>query len=306
MVLTCQVWFVEVCAVFAALLCLPKCRRVANRSCALVPCREELSSAGHRGASEPSDPTCGKVIRRTHSPALPFRALHSRAGTRPRIPCILADALCRPTTVRRNVYRKQIMKSYPSSQSGQGSRRGPRNRGEGRGGRNFERRSGVPKPAPKSFWQKITGFFKGLFAPAPAKHDATSAPARAATESRSNDGGSNGRSRDSSAPRAARKPEAVDVTSPRLYVGNLSFDATESDLTDLFKGVGQVVAVEVVSHRQTQRSKGFAFVQMQTVDEAKRAVQELHDKEFMSRKLVVSGAKNLDQQDGRSEPRFAA
>ena len=96
------------------------------------------------------------------------------------------------------------------------------------------------------------------------------------------------------------------MTTPRLYVGNLSFDATESDLTELFNGVGQVVTVEVVSHRQTQRSKGFAFVQMQTVDEAKRAVQELHDKEFMARKLVVSGAKNIDQHDGRSEPRFAA
>lgn len=106
-------------------------------------------------------------------------------------------------------------------------------------------------------------------------------------------------------PRTPRKPEAVEVTSPRLYVGNLSFDAAESDLSDLFNGVGQVVTVEVVTHKQTQRSKGFAFVQMQTTDEAKRAVQELHDKEFMGRKLVVSGAKNGDQHDGRSEPRFA-
>ena len=56
------------------------------------------------------------------------------------------------------------------------------------------------------------------------------------------------------------------MTTPRLYVGNLSFDATESDLTELFNGVGQVVTVEVVSSSsQTQRSKGFAFVQMQTV-----------------------------------------
>ena len=113
------------------------------------------------------------------------------------------------------------------------------------------------------------------------------------------------RAKSSSPARIVRKPEAVEVTTPRLYVGNLSFDATESDLTELFKGVGQVVSVEVVSHRQTQRSKGFAFVQMQTTDEAKRAVQELHDKEFMARKLVVSGAKNVDQHDGRSEPRFA-
>ncbi len=104
----------------------------------------------------------------------------------------------------------------------------------------------------------------------------------------------------------SRKPESVEVTTPRLYVGNLSFDATESDLTELFNGVGQVVTAEVVSHKQTQRSKGFAFVQMQSVDEAKRAVTELHDKEFMGRKLVVSGAKNSDQHDGRSEPRFSA
>jgi len=98
-----------------------------------------------------------------------------------------------------------------------------------------------------------------------------------------------------------RKPESVEVTTPRLYVGNLSFDAAESDLFELFNGVGIVQNVEVVSNRQTQRSKGFAFVQMQTVDEAKRAVSELHDKEYMGRKLVVSGAKAADRRDDREE-----
>jgi RNA recognition motif-containing protein len=96
--------------------------------------------------------------------------------------------------------------------------------------------------------------------------------------------------------RPARKPEAVEVTSPRLYVGNLSFDATESDLFELFNGVGHVENAEVVSYRHNQRSKGFAFVQMQTVEEAKRAVAELHDKEFLGRKLVVSGAKTNEHQ----------
>ena len=75
----------------------------------------------------------------------------------------------------------------------------------------------------------------------------------------------------------------IEVTSPRLYVGNLSFDATESDLFDLFNGVGHVQNAEVVSYKHNQRSKGFAFVQMQTVEEAKRAVTELHDKEFLGR-----------------------
>ena len=96
--------------------------------------------------------------------------------------------------------------------------------------------------------------------------------------------------------RPSRRPESVEVTTPRLYVGNLSFDATESDLIELFNGVGHVQNAEVVSYRHNQRSKGFAFVQMQTVEEAKRAVEELHDKEFLGRKLVVSGAKSSEHQ----------
>ena len=98
--------------------------------------------------------------------------------------------------------------------------------------------------------------------------------------------------------RPARKPERIEVSSPRLYVGNLSFDATESDLFELFNGVGHVQNAEVVSYRHNQRSKGFAFVQMQTIEEAKRAVEELHDKEFLGRRLVVSGAKS-DQHQAR-------
>ncbi len=96
-----------------------------------------------------------------------------------------------------------------------------------------------------------------------------------------------------------RSPEIVEVTTPRLYIGNLSFDAGESDLVELFNGVGAVQSVEVVTNRQTERPKGFAFVQMQSVDEAKRAVTELHDKEFMGRKLVVSGAKASERRDER-------
>jgi RNA recognition motif-containing protein len=96
----------------------------------------------------------------------------------------------------------------------------------------------------------------------------------------------------------------VEVTSPRLYVGNLSFDAGDSDLFELFNGVGSVQNVEIVLNKHTMRSKGFAFVQMQSIDEAKRAVSELHDKEYMGRKLVVSGAKALDER--RSERPAAA
>lgn len=100
--------------------------------------------------------------------------------------------------------------------------------------------------------------------------------------------------------RISRKPEQIEVTSPRLYVGNLSFDAAESDLFELFSGIGQVQNVELVSHRDTHRSKGFGFVQMTTLEEAKRAVAELHDKDYMGRKLVVSGARALPERAERT------
>jgi RNA recognition motif-containing protein len=103
--------------------------------------------------------------------------------------------------------------------------------------------------------------------------------------------------------RESRKPERIEVTTPRVYVGNLSFDATESDLLELFGGVGSVQNVEIVCNRETHRSKGFGFVQLASVEEAKRAVTELHDKEYMGRKLVVSGAKAAPESRGERPER---
>lgn len=165
------------------------------------------------------------------------------------------------------------MKSHSSGRSPRRSRGGSsRRRGDGRS----RHQPAAPRtPAKKSFWQKITALFtNGKTKPSVA--------------------GRNGAPQQQ--PRPARKPEAIEVTTPRLYVGNLSFDASESDLFELFNGVGHVQNAEVVSYRHNQRSKGFAFVQMQTVEEAKRAVEELHDKEFLGRKLVVSGAKSSEHQ----------
>lgn len=102
-----------------------------------------------------------------------------------------------------------------------------------------------------------------------------------------------------SAPRPQREPRPrreaavnpAEITTERLYVGNLSYDATESDLFELFNGVGNVRNAEVVVNSRTQRSKGFAFVTMGGIDEARRAVQELNGKDFMGRPLQLSGAK---------------
>jgi RNA recognition motif-containing protein len=188
------------------------------------------------------------------------------------------------------------------------SRRGGRNRSNEGGSRQSSGKSDSPQrnrasyaprvPKKLTFWQKVIAFFTGgeKAAPAPAPRPERERTPRAET-------GDKPAERTERSPRPARtgmrKPESVEVTTPRLYVGNLSFDAVESDLFDLFAGVGIVQNVEVVSNRQTQRSKGFAFVQMQSIDEAKRAVAELHDKEYMGRKLVVSGAKASDRRDER-------
>lgn len=137
---------------------------------------------------------------------------------------------------------------------------------------------------PAGFWDKVKQFF-GL-ASAPAKPSPQSRERRAPREETREQ-----REPRERTPRESRKPEAVEVTTPRLYVGNLSYDAAESDLFELFSGVGTVANVEIITNKHTQRSKGFGFVQMNSVSEAKRAVDELHDKDYMGRKLVVSGAK---------------
>lgn len=106
-------------------------------------------------------------------------------------------------------------------------------------------------------------------------------------------------------PRQRREAPApvnpADITTDRLYVGNLSYDATESDLFELFNGVGSVRNAEVVVNSRTQRSKGFAFVTMGSVDEARRACQELSGKDFMGRPLQLSGAKPNSRGDGSSD-----
>jgi RNA recognition motif-containing protein len=167
-----------------------------------------------------------------------------------------------------------------SQSPGRNSRR-PRRGGSSR--RRFDTRGDrAESKAPakkKSFWQKVTAFFGSA--------DSSVKPAAP-----SRNGESQVRNGAPRPERHARKPESVEVTTPRLYVGNLSFEATESDLFELFNGVGQVQNAEVVTYKHNERSKGFAFVQMQSVEEAKRAVAELHDKEFLGRKLVVSGAKS--------------
>ena len=102
------------------------------------------------------------------------------------------------------------------------------------------------------------------------------------------------------APRGTDRPRGGDpksVESTRVYVGNLSYDVSEQDLQELFKGIGGVRNIEIVYNRSTHRSKGYGFVEMLRMDEAMRAVEVLHDQPFMGRKMTVSGAKSKGQDE---------
>ena len=79
--------------------------------------------------------------------------------------------------------------------------------------------------------------------------------------------------------------------SKKIYVGNLSYQTTEGDLTTLFEQVGQVDSVNVITDRDTGRSKGFAFVEMSVNAEGERAIEVLSGKELNGRALTVNEAR---------------
>jgi RNA recognition motif-containing protein len=76
-----------------------------------------------------------------------------------------------------------------------------------------------------------------------------------------------------------------------LFVGNMSFSTTESDLTDLFQAFGQVTRVHIATDRETGRARGFAFVEMPNDAEAAKAISGLDGKDVGGRNLKVSEAR---------------
>lgn len=98
-----------------------------------------------------------------------------------------------------------------------------------------------------------------------------------------------------------REIQKLPATNERLFVGNLAYSIEEKDLEALFNKVGTVASAEVVKNRQTRRSKGFGFVTMSSLDEAKRAVSELDGEMLDGREISVSGAKSEGRKDGASK-----
>ena len=79
----------------------------------------------------------------------------------------------------------------------------------------------------------------------------------------------------------------------KLYVGNLPYEATESDLQTLFEASGQVATVNIVRDRATGQARGFAFVEMSDAAGAQRAINELDKHQLGGRSLTVNEAKPM-------------
>jgi len=87
--------------------------------------------------------------------------------------------------------------------------------------------------------------------------------------------------------------------SARLYVGNISFKATEDDLSGLFSQAGQVVSSKLIKDAATGRLRGFGFVEMSSDEEAQKAISLFNGKQFMDRAIVVNEAKPQEKKERR-------
>jgi RNA recognition motif-containing protein len=84
-----------------------------------------------------------------------------------------------------------------------------------------------------------------------------------------------------------------------IYVGNLVFDVSESDLREAFEQFGEITEVRLIMDKYSGKSKGFGFIEMPSKDEAEKAIEEMNGKEFKGRALSVNEAKPKTDRGGR-------
>jgi len=89
----------------------------------------------------------------------------------------------------------------------------------------------------------------------------------------------------------------------KLYVGNLSFGASEDDLKKLFSEAGTVQSVKIVTDPYSGRSRGFGFVEMTSNSDAEKAISLINGKTFMERALIVSEARPQKKRGGEFKDR---
>jgi cold-inducible RNA-binding protein len=85
----------------------------------------------------------------------------------------------------------------------------------------------------------------------------------------------------------------------RLFVGNLSYQTMENDLQDYFSQAGVVTSVNLMMDKVTGKSRGFAFIEFATPEEANKAVEQFHNKEFQGRALTVNVARPREERAPR-------
>lgn len=84
----------------------------------------------------------------------------------------------------------------------------------------------------------------------------------------------------------------------RLFVGNLSYTTTKSQIEDLFAKVGTVSSANLITDKYSGQSKGFAFVEMATDEESEKAIKELNETEIDGRKIIVNVARPQEDRTG--------
>jgi RNA recognition motif-containing protein len=85
-----------------------------------------------------------------------------------------------------------------------------------------------------------------------------------------------------------------------IYVGNLPFSVNNEELTSMFSKFGQVTTARVVQDQHSGRSKGFGFVEMESPEEAKKAIEELDNSDFNGRPIKVNEARPREERPARS------
>ncbi len=86
--------------------------------------------------------------------------------------------------------------------------------------------------------------------------------------------------------------------SKKVYVGNMNYGTAENQLRDLFAQYGNVQSVNIIVDRYTGKAKGFGFVEMNTEEESRAAIEALNGFEFMGRQLRVNEAEDKPRRDG--------
>lgn len=90
----------------------------------------------------------------------------------------------------------------------------------------------------------------------------------------------------------------------KLYVGGIPYSSTNEDLKKYFEAAGEVKDATIIMDKMTRRSKGFGFVEMATNEEANKAIEMFHGKEFQGRNLTVNLARPMEKREERPRRNF--